>query len=611
MACLKLTLTFLSAQGLDQVSGKGEQGYHNPFILSDNLDVNSIGRILLSSSEAGYASAPKRNSLYVELLTENNEPAYLEDPSSLRVTLNKNNQKIQIPTWFQLEKKLYHGELKIPPLENAGWYDLQVQIAGREDLQATKRKALFFLQEKFNLIFLIDNSTSMLANDPSKRRFWAINSIIKNPDLRDKIDKISVITFANKANVIVSPTKLEEIVKDGSESWLSSWISKTRARGNTNFADGILSVSGLIQEGSKEKNIIIFLTDGITNYPYKDEHKNLLRKNAVVFTIGFKANDLDFNTKLLRKIAGETGGIYQDADQSLVETIYRKVINRTLETSKYLQFFPIKNSYFQNELITLNYQTTLKDIRYQVKVNGQVNQNLITWDENSFSLLPLLVGEHDLDITFYSQRKKVFQLFKNISVQNKKSPLETTFPLLLEYSKRRLEQIITFPIWSPESFSFVLPVIADPTKDSLSEMKEVFSFLEAPFSLTPNSERRLNLEITRPLPLQLPLATQLTKGTKANKEAEQGARGEGGEATENFLLFLQTTRGIYAYEINFIPRDENQRLLIKEPQTGGGNGYDSYFKALLGISLAFVLVVVVLTIIYLINKKGKAKKRLK
>ena len=150
---------------------------------------------------------------------------------------------------------------------------------------------------------VIDHSGSMrqkLAEVLAAARTFVRSS---NPD-----DQMFVVNFNEHVTLgLPGTTAFTSRVDD-----LEHAISRSPAAGQTALYDAIVMAEERVQTGSRNKRVLIVVSDGADNAS-KHELADVLRKAeqsaAVVYTIGiFSNDDADANPRVLKRLAQVTGG---------------------------------------------------------------------------------------------------------------------------------------------------------------------------------------------------------------------------------------------------------------------------------------------------------------
>lgn len=215
-----------------------------------------------------------------------------------------------------------------------------------------------YSSSRFDLILVVDTSTSMRLNDPDNFRRKAILNILSWASQNDSVSRISIIKFSTVASVACPLTSVHET------AILGEAVRQIDASGETAIGDGLDKAYNQVVQG-REKNktgkfAVILLTDGENNGPWSDNHLAFKKAGVPVYTIGLKQ---EVNSAFLQKIASDTGGEYfQIPDSFRIQNIYYEIINRENN----------KRTFFSRDMTLRPGQTTnfsFKSGRQLVKLN--------------------------------------------------------------------------------------------------------------------------------------------------------------------------------------------------------------------------------------------------
>jgi Ca-activated chloride channel homolog len=139
-------------------------------------------------------------------------------------------------------------------------------------------------------------------------------------------DQMFVVNF----NENVSLGLREDLPFTRSAAELESAISKAPADGMTALYDAIVKAMDQLQAGSREKKVLLVISDGGDNASAHNlaHILNLAKQSsAIIYTIGlFDQEDPDRNPKVLRRLAHETGGeAFFPADLSAVVAVCESI----------------------------------------------------------------------------------------------------------------------------------------------------------------------------------------------------------------------------------------------------------------------------------------------
>ncbi len=153
-----------------------------------------------------------------------------------------------------------------------------------------------------NIVFVVDVSSSMLKDDKIELLKKSLKKLLNQ--LRG-IDKISIVSFSNGAQLILPPNN------GNNHALMDSIVQSLQARGTTNISAGFdLGVETLLQNYiSSGNNQIFILTDGGFDLPGKSLEKlneDVRQKNFTIVGIG-KDNE---SQKTLQKLSSKLNAGY-------------------------------------------------------------------------------------------------------------------------------------------------------------------------------------------------------------------------------------------------------------------------------------------------------------
>jgi hypothetical protein len=171
--------------------------------------------------------------------------------------------------------------------------------------------------------FLLDNTTSLMNNDPKKERIKLLEKIV-NAFPSDK--KIALISFADKATVHIRPAYATEKVK---RQFIST-IKGLRMIDYTNLKEALISASSILVNDYSRKEVVIFITDGEDNF---NEHSSdfdrvmnpFISANVPIHSIFLNPNNTE--STFLKHVSSLTGGIYStvrdpvDLESQMIQVI--------------------------------------------------------------------------------------------------------------------------------------------------------------------------------------------------------------------------------------------------------------------------------------------------
>ncbi len=153
-----------------------------------------------------------------------------------------------------------------------------------------------------NIVFVVDVSSSMLKDDKIELLKKSLEKLLSQTR---GIDKVSIVSFSNGAELILPPNN------GSNHELMDSIIQSLEARGTTNISAGFdLGVSTLLQNYiSSGNNQIFILTDGGFDMPEKSLEKlneDTRQKNFTIVGIG-KDNE---SQKILQKLSSKLNAGY-------------------------------------------------------------------------------------------------------------------------------------------------------------------------------------------------------------------------------------------------------------------------------------------------------------
>ncbi|MEM6719414.1 MAG: VWA domain-containing protein [Bacteroidota bacterium] len=152
-----------------------------------------------------------------------------------------------------------------------------------------------------NLVFLIDLSSSMKSPEKLPVLKRSLKRLIGQ--LRD-IDRLTLVSFANSANIDFSTRKVTE--KDSLYRLIDNFVATGRTRANQGLQLAYdYTNQNFIDDGNNE---IILVTDGLFKLSTQDRRRIQANTNIVLSTVGLGDNQNALNN--LRKLATETSGSF-------------------------------------------------------------------------------------------------------------------------------------------------------------------------------------------------------------------------------------------------------------------------------------------------------------
>ena len=163
---------------------------------------------------------------------------------------------------------------------------------------------------KLNLAIVIDKSGSMRGKRLRNAVEGAKTAI---GELRDG-DVVSVITYSQEAEVIVSPT----VVSSTSRAGMLSALAKIRAKGETCISCGISLAMRMARANDDKVTRIVLLSDGEATVGVRDLGgfsaiaEGCRKSNMAITTIGV---DVDYNERIMDALARNSNGRHHFVDR--------------------------------------------------------------------------------------------------------------------------------------------------------------------------------------------------------------------------------------------------------------------------------------------------------
>ncbi len=219
-----------------------------------------------------------------------------------------------------------------------------------------------------DIMLAVDVSASMLARDLKPNRLealkkTAINFIKKRPN-----DRFGVVLYAGEAFTQVPITSDQRIVMQAIRKINFRQLFNQLDQG-TAIGMGLATAVNRLKDSKAKSKVIILMTDGVNNTGEIDPYTALeLAKEfgIKVYTIGLGTNGyaptpvgvrpdgsfqyqnakVEIDEKLLKKIAGETGGKYFRAtDNSKLDKIYKEIDKLEKTEIKETKYYNYKELY--------------------------------------------------------------------------------------------------------------------------------------------------------------------------------------------------------------------------------------------------------------------------
>jgi Mg-chelatase subunit ChlD len=213
-------------------------------------------------------------------------------------------EEIHIDSYIaQIDYQYPNPETEVGVTLHAG--HRQVSIHGQEEviqIGIQGRRETFEDVPPMNLAFVFDKSGSMCGKDKIAWVREAFETFIYR--LREE-DTISIVAFAETADVLLPATRLEEI---GSRKILVERVRAVKPEGESALKTGIMAGYEQIKSRSRKGSInrLIFISDGLGEYDGILETADRFREEGInISTVGV---GMDFNLELMSQLANRSGG---------------------------------------------------------------------------------------------------------------------------------------------------------------------------------------------------------------------------------------------------------------------------------------------------------------
>ena len=270
--------------------------------------------------------------------------------------------------FFKQVGKLIFIDIRKPPQQQkAGAYDLAVtlKIPGEPDSANRLRRHIIYTDAATDVLLVIDNSRSMVKNDPDGLRYEACENFVHLASLSRRIQRIGVIKFSGTAKIEL-PWSDPALAKNKNVSRL---LANSKPGNFTNINEAFELSAKMFEDSTATEKVLVLLTDG-KNEPdiYRDTHKLLREQGVRIFTVGL-SNQSDATQ--LQTISQETGGeFFKAVDDARLLRIYNKIAQQ-LSDFKSIQegeakkelFFPITSS---DDFVDINIYNFDKAQRVQI-----------------------------------------------------------------------------------------------------------------------------------------------------------------------------------------------------------------------------------------------------
>ncbi len=234
-------------------------------------------------------------------------------------------------------------------------------------------------QKLNNVIFMLDVSNSMNAEDINPSRLTEAKNLMIQTMLKMKNDKVGIVIFAGEASSIMPLTT----DYNSAETYIGAIETNSMQIQGTDFLNGMKSAVAKFKNVSKNARKVVLLSDGEDNEGNDEAAINLAEKEGIMITsvgigsdegapipeyqfgqlMGYKT-DISGQTVIskrqtaaLRKMAEATGGSYIDgnnineAPDRIIDALQKKsgsseTLVKSQNANHYYQYFLIVSIFF-------------------------------------------------------------------------------------------------------------------------------------------------------------------------------------------------------------------------------------------------------------------------
>lgn len=235
--------------------------------------------------------------------------------------------------------------------------------------------------EGVDIVLCLDVSGSMLAQDFTPSRMEAAKKVAEDFVDRRLTDRIAIVIFAGESFTQCPLTTDHRILKSAIEN-----IQNGLLQDGTAIGDGLATGVDRLRTSKSKSKVVILLTDGENNGGLigPGNAKEIAKAfNIKVYTIGvgtegyapfpvrtdlgvvMQQQKVTIDEKLLKEIAGETGGRYFRAkDNAGLENIYKEIDNLEKSKVQITTFTNYTEKYFPLIMVALFFLLTEVVLRF-------------------------------------------------------------------------------------------------------------------------------------------------------------------------------------------------------------------------------------------------------
>lgn len=320
-------------------------------------------------------------------------------------TTDENKEKfIQIQRAYEIlsnaEKRQQYNQILDQEINK----DANIQVNAyysRSSIPLISEKQLFYLlldifstekvdKEDFpsiNLCIVIDKSTSMQGEilDNLKVEIGNLIRLMKNEDT------VSIISFSDKAEIVIPPIKVGKIQHELIK------VHQIFASGSTEIYKGLhLGMEVLSEDESSQTKLLLLITDGHT---YGDDEKcTALIQDATLNGIIFQAIGVgvDWNDELLDSLSSIAGGETQFVSSS--QEFYA-ILQEKIKQFSYVLSNSVKITFNLNPNVKLNYAFRLNPELSNLELGSEINLGNLYAEKHLRVIFEFIIEELPIEIT--------------------------------------------------------------------------------------------------------------------------------------------------------------------------------------------------------------------
>ncbi|MEI2702824.1 MAG: vWA domain-containing protein [Baekduia sp.] len=259
---------------------------------------------------------------------------------------------------------------------------LAIALLARSD--ESRAQATCVKPQKLGVVFVIDDSGSMLSNDPDKLRGSAVGvGVDQLPD-----GSVAAVTkFSTDASVISAPTLIDA---NGRNTIKQATAAGLASSGSTDYADGLaIAKTQLDLMTDADKKVVVFMSDGVPNSGF-DAATAVPALGVPIYTVRFGTAD----ATILQNMASLSGGTYSDAQSAgdLQAIFGRAVSSLTCDKSNVTESFTLAPGVTR----TIPFVVSAGDGSFRALAawsTGKVGVRAIRPDQSAMTPDALLTGE--------------------------------------------------------------------------------------------------------------------------------------------------------------------------------------------------------------------------